>query len=1182
MTRLLILLSALALLVNSKNVFVDVSLPSASGDTYPTLDEAFVALLDTNAQIIDYNNSIVLLSSCASQILTYTGGIVRGLDTGGNLEITFPSLSQQISQFSDCSQLPIISPASASSYLEFSNLDSLVISGITFQYSATTIANQIFNVSKISFSSFCFNNTEPTLESIDSLSSELVTTFKFDQVLSFLMSNGVYIYDSVKSLVITGADQVNLASMNFVVLNSTKDLINQGLNISAPSLAPTAVSISDMTVTCDSGGIRMPTLIWTSNITSVTLSSMKMCNCNFNLTTTFTQSLFMIYLSLTQYTHITDVYVNNSYIGTSEVIGKNMYLVYVQNPTIGTPINVDVSNWLVANSSINYYGAIFYVYATNGNLLESVKIQNMSLIDSTMYYFGYFIYINSYIYMPANTTTLTPTTFQISQIQLLRNDIQSSCKVIYLLVNGGATLYASLEVVQFNATNLTFEGNTVSASALLQFGSLLLHVVSLQARNNMLTNAAFVIRDTVALSSLVVMDSIFANLSFSQLSGAISHNISMSSTVAATGVECNAVNRDDGYIYAITRPFIVSNCTFENLTLESGSALIQSNNPMIVINNNTFNNLEIFDSKILELIEYLSIITTESYCAVVVKIRVTATGYVGTIDKKELPTTSIIYPFYEVENLMFQGLDKAAAAFYKARNASWAYDSVNSVYFLSVIENTFTNMQVSDAKNLMTISQIITSNSSVTILNNTMSNSSVTSTGLFSSENVFRLFWSGNMFTNSAIQGYFLTINSGYLTNLMIASDFADSINGQVGYYIESSKCESINLQSIAAQNLFVAKAFITVSCRVLTNQLVLNNSNFENVTCQNTLKGFIPINFLMIKVLRAGEIALNPPETASALTETTTSKIFLLNNHFRNHTLIEGGYASKLFDESIVVIFAVKSSILLENTSFEYLTGSVSGSIMRISMPSITVKNCTFDNLNYLNSQAAFNLVFETLNIVNTSFLNTKGAAGNGLGLMKFTNPNSKIDALTVTMESCVFQNNTAAYGTILSTESTKIQLVLINSTFSANLIRQQAGALIELYSLLDSSIIIQNTVFSIEKTASQQAFSGNLFLGSLLLLEKSLGIVRIEVTNSSINVDAGALGSFFTLHSNANAFVEVSDFNYSYKVVASSLLRARRPGLLTSKAVVYKILQADQVQAVFTRLTVSNVTLETSPLSC
>ena len=258
----------------AKTVYVDLSIDTTSGDTYPTLQQAIQALYDSKNQLKEYNNSITLLPSCASRTLTFSNGTLRGRSAGGIVNITFPSMSNQnINKLQTCSQLPIIDLSTTGSYFNLSSLTYLSISGITIQYSATSSQNLFSNIETVSFSSFCFNNTEPTLGSTGSLPAGMKTNFVLTQVSNVSMSNGIYTYDAFKTLLITGSDTVNLTSMTYLILSTTRDLNNQALRITSPTFAPTVVNATGMSASCQSKSLVMPTLIYTSNITSVDISN---------------------------------------------------------------------------------------------------------------------------------------------------------------------------------------------------------------------------------------------------------------------------------------------------------------------------------------------------------------------------------------------------------------------------------------------------------------------------------------------------------------------------------------------------------------------------------------------------------------------------------------------------------------------------------------------------------------------------------------------------------------------------------------------------------------------------------------------------------------------------------------------------------------------------------------------
>lgn len=1132
--------------IYSLEVFVDTNFPTASGTTYPTFAEAFQSLINTNAQLIDYSNSITLQPSCASKTLATSNATLFGLSTGGSLSITFPTLSTTVSKFTDCSQLPIIS---ITSLLRLSNLTSLSISGVAIQFSATSNTNQLFNISNVSFSNFCFNNTEPSLGSTGTLSSSLVRTFYFSQISSLSMSNGVYTYDSFKTLSVSGSTQIDLISMNYYVLATTRDLNNQGLSISAT----TAVTVSSMAVTCEAGSIKMPFLISASTVTSMSVAGLQVSDCNFSQPISYTQNL--IYYTSVLNVAMQQVLINNTSIGTSTQsgVGYEHYLFYFYNPITGTvPTSISLADWMITNSTINFRSAVVEITIRNSLLVGSITVQNVTLSRSTLYWYSDLMSIQMINY-PATSLTATRRTISISQLQILQNQLQYECFVLTMQMSLPIA-YASVETLQAVMQSVTFQDNVISQSTAIKGEAVLVEITGLLSQNDTLLNSSVLVESSSTVSTLFLFDSELKNMTVSQTSQIVSYVVSSN---LFERIELASMNQTGGYIYAQTRPLIVSNCIFSDITFEDDSAAIVSTNPMVIIQGNTFSQINVSGSQLLSLGDYINFVNEVTDGITYTTISISAAGnFIASVTAYSVPTTSIFYPFLQAESVTFQGHSRAAETFYAARNISWDFDSSNSVHFLSMTDNVFQNINVESPFSLFSLSDFDFFNSSVIVKNNTLTAVTSPFSGLFQSDYVERLLWASNTVANSTINGYLLDLDTDYLYALVINSDTLKQTDGLVAYNIQSPNCGNVNMQNITAQDISFTMSFLVVACDFLANQAILNNSNFNNIAIQTTRNVLVSTNLIAIKV----KIPFQGSSSA-------TGALILQGNRLDNITLKnQEGHVTRLFDNSLILVYASNRTISLGNNTFNMITVSPIGSIMTISMPSIVITNSTFSNIFYYDPKGALNLVFETLSVRSSAFINSTGESENGAGLIKATNPRSSTENLNVSIVNCNFSNNRAPYGTLFYTTSTKITLNFSQSHLSGNFLTQSFG-LVYLYEIFDSLITIQNSTFIINTQETDTSLKASIFA-----ITRSFENVTVSVSNCSLFADSGASGSFFT--SSYDNSLMFSAFQFVY----SPLL----PGtdFSTYSYSSYSLLEADKIQATFTDLNVSKMLFVDAPL--
>ena len=1154
----LVLVMLSSLYSAAKNVAVDLSIGAVSDNIYPSLQEALQVLYDNNNQMIDYDNSITLLPSCASHTLSLSNATLRGLSTGGILNITFPSMSdQKINQFEICSQLPIIDLSSANSFFNISSLTYLSISGVTLQYSASENINLLSNIATVNFSSFCLNNTEPTLNSTSVLLSPMKTRFIFDQISALLMSNGIYIYDSLKTLQISGSNYVSLTSMTYVILSTTRDQNKPALNISSPILASTIVNVTGMNVSCQPGDIVMPSLIYTSNITSVDITNYQLSNCNFSKKNSYGQYLIYIYSTLK--VNMSEVVISNINIAPTPVLSTNsLFLNYFMTPQLNISMSIELKNWNVSNTNISYYSAIVLANIKNNLLLNSVKMENISITYSQLFYYSYFMYFYV-VDTKRPSTAVAPLDIQISKLQLTQSQINDRCKAFYFVLDDLFTV-PTTEVLRLNITSMSIRDTLVDGATVLSTQAVLVYMKNFQVQNVTLTNAGLLrnnLGPTDVLSTLFVLDSVFTDMKISSNSVLFQRGINENNLAY---IECTSFNKTEGFVYALTKPFIVSNSTFNNLKLSDNSKVVRSTSPEIVIQNNVFNNITIQNSQILNLGGYLDVITGTTYCVAVSAVTwIPPSNFRASFSTAELPTNPIFYPYAKAENALFKSYPDAGPVFYEARNMTAAYDQDNLAFLLSVTGNLFTNIIGDKANNVIVIQEFAISNSSVSVQNNTIRNCSSAESSLVQVGAVSRVFWSANSIISSTVRDYFLDLSTSELKVLIIQTDLLVNNNNMGGYRIQSPNCASISLQNISAQDLFVTKAFMKITCDLLTTQIAVRDSQFKNIAIESTIGVLAPNNLVAIHVKNSQGSATSDPQA-----------LLFQNNSLENVTLsnIEG-FVTKLLDSSLIQISASHSALAFDSNNLTMVSVRPRGSILMSSIPSITITNSKFIDLIYWDPKGALNLVFQSLIVNRTTFNNTNSRSNNGAGLMRFTNPHPNKNSLNIFIQNSVFSNNSGPTGTIFYAETTSMQMNFVQNNVSNNILRQQDGGLFHLNNISNSALVIEKSNFDVGGIIDQEIVSSAISANALSI-KKSLGNISVEVTNCNLNADSSSIGAFFSIYSNVNLKLNVTQFAYSSDTIDSG----------TSPSSKYGIIQTDSIQVSLDSLSVSNVSLINRPL--
>ena len=839
------------------------------------------------------------------------------------------------------------------------------------------------------------------------------------------------------------------------------------------------------------------------------------------------------------------------------VSGNALYLNYFLTPQENVTMSIELKNWVINYTSISHYSGVAYASIRNNLLLQSVNVQNISVAYSQLYYYAYLIYFYV-IDTKTPSTSVTPLDFQISQFSIIQTKINDRCKAFYFVLDDLFTV-PSGEVLRLNISSMSLQHTHVDGSTIISTEAILVYMKDFQVNNVTLINSGLLrnnLATTDVLSTLVILDSVFTSMKVDEGSVLIQRRIVENNLEY---IDCTAFNKTEGFVYALTKPFIISNCTFNNITLMDISTILRSTNPQIVIQNNTFNKITIkSSSQIMKLGSYLDVITGTPYCVTVTATTLLSSGFKASFSTAALPESPVFYPFTSAEDAIFQSFPDAGPIFYQARNLSSAFDPANSVFMLSVTENLFTNIKGDRARNFIDLQLFATKNSSVSILNNTIINGSSTDSSVIQVQDVARVFWSMNTIITSTVRDYFLDLSTSELQALIVQTDSLANNNNMGGYRIQSPTCASISLQNISAQSLLVTRAFMKITCDLLKTQIEIKESQFKNIAIESIIGVLAPNNLVAIHVKNSQGSATSDPQA-----------LLLQNNSFDNVTLSnKEGFVTKLLDSSLIRISASHSALAFDSNHLTMLSVSPRGSIIMCSIPSITIINSSFIDLTYWESKGALNLVFESLTVDETTFSNTSSKSKNGVGLMRFTNPHPNKNTLDIIIQNSIFSNNSGPTGTIFYAETTSMQMNFVQNNVSSNILRQEEGGLFHLYNVSNSSLVIENSNFDVGGILGQESES-SAFVANALSIKKSLGNISVEVTNCHLNADGSSRGAFFSIYSNEFVKVVANQFTYSYNASGSG-------DSLSS----YAIMEVDTIQATFDSLTVSHVSVAGSPL--
>ena len=382
------------------------------------------------------------------------------------------------------------------------------------------------------------------------------------------------------------------------------------------------------------------------------------------------------------------------------------------------------------------------------------------------------------------------------------------------------------------------------------------------------------------------------------------------------------------------------------------------------------------------------------------------------------------------------------------------------------------------------------------------------------------------------------------------------------GYQVKANNCSNLTLQNLTLQNLQVTNIFLQVSCVYLTSQLILSNSTFQNIFIQKQSNALAPLNFILFQVQKSFR-SLTSNKQPLQLQSNTFYNISMFNTE---------GFTTSIFDNSLFRVSASQSALIINNNTFNTISVNPRGSIFMIAIPSINITNSNFTELIVSEPNGLLNLVFQTLFINQSMFTNNQNQNINGVGLMSFTNPRLNSNYLNVTINSSTFLNNSAPYGTILYTETTRMQMNFTNNMVLSNTISSEGG-LFDFYNISNSSIVIKNTSFDVG-LSSELGKSSN-YSTNVVDIQKSPGAISIEFVNCSLSANTSSQGYFFTILDNQNMTLNISQFSYS-----PSNSSPNSSSSMQTISTFYGLLQTNGIQAFFYSMNISGISIVDTPL--
>ena len=1151
---LLVLFAAIAPCF-SKTLTVNASLSAASGINYPTLQSA-VAALFSGTKLIDPTNTITLLPNTAGTTQTITTSLTSGT---GSIAIQFQSPPSIVDSLSACSQLPILSLI-GTSFLYSNSLTSLSISGLYIKQKYTSGRSlELNNIPTVTLSNFCLDLTEASIPSTN-------YWFYISYASQVTITNGYIAYDGTKELWIESSRQINISSL-VVNLSSTFRITDRAvIQVYQPSGTYNSnFNISNIQFSCPPNAITLPYGIWSNSITSAVYSNISVNNCDFSAKTS--NPLTFLYSAQTISSVMDNITFTNVSIGdvTGQTLialsgNKNATISNIQVTSL-TAVNIDTKSYLISiimnsptyyspgvyliannitinNSTVNNNYYFFFVFLGSPNYISGLVVNNFTLDSCDFDEMSYAITVDIGTVI-TDTTLWTPRTFSFNNLTI----INSRFMFDYLIhFNYAASYTPSVEIYHAEFNNVYIANNYINETYLFKIEGFLAQFVNLTAENLTLRGLSTLLEARYYVGTLFVINSTFNNCTLNLSSSLIAYDgwgflkpYNEYTTTRPFQIEYSYA-KNATTMYIETRPFIIYNSVFSNINAFDTSIVVWSTNPQSIFQNNTLKNITLSNSPLLQLGSYTLYISIYSFFR--------------TASFVFVPTVTWFDFFPAAEAAALSGNSLIQALFYSARNQTCSYDSKNCAVFAYVKDNIVDQVNTVDSDYLIGLEKLQVPNSSVVIINNTFSRiqgSSKVDFPIILSDSIRQAFIIGNILKEITILGYIFSLTSKFLDNFFFDSNVLLD-NTKIGaYLLVSYECNNITIQNMIAKNLETENNFISMSCTFIGTEIALRNSTFENIVQQNNQGALLATDFIFISTQNNSV--------------TKIGSVQFQDNTFMNITLTRaGGYTTNTKGTSFILLFMTQSYAILQNNTLDQVT-LPEGTIMTISVPSLTIASSTFNYLSFGDSKGALNLIVQNFTLFDSAFTKCSSLNYNGTGLVSLTTPDLSVDALSIltNISDCLFTENTAAYGAILYASALKIQFLMQNTSIINNVVSENQGKLI-FANISESALTIVNSTFISNQT--QQVVSN--YLISVATSSKSY----LTVSNCSYQVAGNNSGGFLYAHLNPALYTYFEDFTFAAAPNSA-------PGVPSTG-----ILLADSINAYFANITVRDLTIANKAL--
>ena len=1144
----------------SLDLRVDPDMTTSNGATYPNLDQAISALLN-GSQLMDDENTITLTANCAGKNHFFPqcsdslsiDNTISG--RGGSLTIVFENTPQSAGDANSCRQLPTL-VLSLGYCLAAGNLRLLNITGLHIQFLGDKYVNVVTDVNVVAFCSFCFNNSKP----VETSFVGKYHWFEIKNVATFSMVNGVYIYDAHKGSLISNTKQVFLNNVTFVSLvrEDTNEMV--AVSVIANSSIKTDVIMDNLKVVCVPNYIVMPNIFQIEKGGKVLISSMSMSDCNLSGATAKSKGIIVV-LGASNLTVQGATLYNLKLVGSYDsyrtiIVSSDvdnsifsnfsiMNLVF-DNPRLGQQSSqvvffqyqfqsVSFDGWNMINCTFARHNMLIHSYFSKEEQLGLVTIENFNLTNSSLNEGSNLIYMKVDV---VNNFTKVQDLGHIRMRNIHITSMGFNSSVMVFLNYESSRYIAAIELLQLEVTRLKISSCSLFQSSIIQAEGVCTSISDIVVESVGFISASNFYASKRVLSTLLISTASFKDMEIRDFSSFISANIV---DARPTGLD---KSMDGGIgIFAETRPFLVYNCSFDSIYVESNSYFFVSTNPMIIVQQNNFTDCETNNSGFLKLGNYPFFLSPQS-------------NFIG-IDGKfdSYPgTPNTLLANRVAESAIFNERSDLGIIYESARAAISDYNSGGAIFFIWINRNTVNNASFANTSHLFEITKFEIPNGTVVVSNNSFANLSSTEyLNLVGGSAILSGIFLHNIFSAVSVIGYAFSFTSSYFDLFLLDSNMIFGTSRLAFCSINSKKCKTILINSTMVSNITSEQTFIAIFCDIIDNDVTIEGSTFQNLYQINTPEVLNSLSFISM-ISRKSSLQEN-------------SRYVLKNNYFLNSTLNNmQGYTQGIYRNSFIFMLALATHAQFKNNSFNNIVTKPKGNLMTISLPEIIFSGCNFKNISFGSADGAIHTVFENILIHDCFFIAIQSLSTDGAGLFKLTNPKLNevpLRVLRVDVQNTTFRNNVAPYGTVFNVQDSAIIFTLNTSVLTNNQLTK-TGGILTLQNVALSNVSITNSNF----TQNQGYYYPNYPPLKLIYFDSSGSAGYVQLAGLRIDIIGTVKGSFISL--SGPRPIKLLGTSISYSAGSDSYSTGS-----DSSSPRFGFFEGDNFDAVFTDLHISNISL-------